>query len=208
MALELIQAVEKADSSEGLLNAVKALAATPSTQAIPTLITVLGYNNPGAAVAAVDGLIKLGEAAVLPLLEQLDGYNYGARAWAVRALAGIGDPRGLEILLDAAANDFALSVRRAAVRGLGTICWELMPAEQIADAQLRAVKTLLQASRDPEWVVRYAAAGGLQALAGAATVKPDWLAEVSARLEEITQSDETTSVRARALLAKEKLSLG
>ncbi|MEG4310158.1 MULTISPECIES: HEAT repeat domain-containing protein [unclassified Microcoleus] len=208
MALELIQAVEKADSSEGLLNSVKALAATPSTQAIPTLITVLGYNNPGAAVAAVDGLIQLGEAAVLPLLEQLDGYNYGARAWAVRALAGIGDPRGLEILLDAGANDFALSVRRAAVRGLGTICWELMPAEQIADAQLRAVKTLLQASRDPEWVVRYAAAGGLQALAGAATVKPDWLAEVSARLEEITQSDETTSVRARALLAKEKLSLG
>jgi len=208
MALELIQAVEQADSSEGLLNSVKALAATPSTQAIPTLITVLGYNNPGAAVAAVDGLIQLGEPAVLPLLEQLDGYNYGARAWAVRALAGIGDPRGLEILLDAAANDFALSVRRAAVRGLGTICWELMPAEQIADAQLRAVKTLLQASRDPEWVVRYAAAGGLQALAGAATVKPDWLAEVSARLEEITQSDETTSVRARALLAKEKLSLG
>lgn len=208
MALELIQAVEQADSSEGLLNAVKALAAASSTQAIPTLITVLGYNNPGAAVAAVDGLIQLGEAAVLPLLEQLDGYNYGARAWAVRALAGIGDPRGLEILLDAAANDFALSVRRAAVRGLGTICWELMPAEEIADAQLRAVKTLLQASRDPEWVVRYAAAGGLQALAGAATVKPDWLAEVSARLEEITQSDETTSVKARALLAKKILSLG
>jgi len=208
MALELIQAVEQADSSEGLLNAVKALAAASSKQAIPTLITVLGYNNPGAAVAAVDGLIQLGEAAVLPLLEQLDGYNYGARAWAVRALAGIGDPRGLEILLDAAANDFALSVRRAAARGLGTICWELMPAEQILDAQIRAVKTLLQASRDPEWVVRYAAAGGLQALAGAATVQPDWLLEVRARLEEMAQSDETLAVRARAMLAQEKLSLG
>ena len=208
MALELIQAVEQADSSEGLLNAVKALAAAPSKQAIPTLITVLGYNNPGAAVAAVDGLIQLGEAAVLPLLEQLDGYNYGARAWAVRALAGIGDPRGLEILLDAAANDFALSVRRAAARGLGTICWELMPAEQVLEAQIRAVKTLLQASRDPEWVVRYAAAGGLQALAGGAAVKPDWLAEVSARLDEIVDRDETASVRARAMLAKQRLSLG
>ncbi|TAG17281.1 MAG: HEAT repeat domain-containing protein [Oscillatoriales cyanobacterium] len=195
MALELIQSVEQADSSEGLLNAVKALAAASSQEAIPTLITVLGYNNPGAAVAAVDGLIQIGEPAVQPLLEQLDGYNYGARAWAVRALAGIGDPRGLEILLDAA-------------RGLGTICWELMPAEQALDAQLRTVKTLLQASRDPEWVVRYAAAGGLQALAGAATVKPDWLAEVSAKLEEIAQSDETLAVRARALLAKEKLSFG
>ncbi|MCC3432792.1 MAG: HEAT repeat domain-containing protein [Microcoleus sp. PH2017_04_SCI_O_A] len=202
MALELIRAVEQADSSEGLLNAVKALAAADSKAAIPTLITVLGYNNPGAAVAAVDGLIQL------PLLEQLDGYNYGARAWAVRALAGIGDPRGLEILLDAAANDFALSVRRAAARGLGTICWELMPTEQVLEAQNRTVKTLLQASRDPEWVVRYAAAGGLQALAGAATVKPDWLAEVSAKLEEIAQSDETLAVRARALLAKEKLSFG
>lgn len=208
MALELIRAVEQADSSEGLLNAVKALAATPSKAAIPTLITVLGYNNPGAAVAAVDGLIQLGEPAVLPLLEQLDGYNYGARAWAVRALAGIGDPRGLEILLDAAANDFALSVRRAAARGLGTICWELMPAEQVLDAQIRAVKTLLQASQDPEWVVRYAAAGALQALAGAATVQPDWLTEVLAQLEEIAQSDETLAVRARAVLAKETLSPG
>lgn len=207
MALELIRAVEQADSSEGLLNAVKALATADSKEAIPTLITVLGYNNPGAAVSAVDGLIQLGEAAVLPLLEQLDGYNYGARAWAVRALAGIGDPRGLEVLLDAAANDFALSVRRAAVRGLGTICWELMPAEQVLEAQIRAVKTLLQASRDPEWVVRYAAAGGLQALAGAA-VKPDWLAEVSARLDEIVDRDETTSVRVRAMLAKQRLSLG
>ena len=207
MALELIRAVEQADSSEGLLNAVKALATADSKEAIPTLITVLGYNNPGAAVSAVDGLIQLGEAAVLPLLEQLDGYNYGARAWAVRALAGIGDPRGLEVLLDAAANDFALSVRRAAVRGLGTICWELMPAEQVLEAQNRAVKTLLQASQDPEWVVRYAAAGGLQALAGAA-VKPDWLAEVSARLDEIVDRDETTSVRVRAMLAKQRLSLG
>ena len=207
MALELIRAVEQADSSEGLLNAVKALAAADSKQAIPTLITILGYNNPGAAVSAVDGLIQLGEAAVLPLLEQLDGYNYGARAWAVRALSGIGDPRGLEVLLNAAANDFALSVRRAAVRGLGTICWELMPAEQVLEAQIRAVKTLLQASQDPEWVVRYAAAGGLQALAGAA-VKPDWLAEVSARLDEIVDRDETASVRARAMLAKQRLSFG
>ncbi|MGL5062125.1 MAG: HEAT repeat domain-containing protein [Microcoleus sp.] len=205
MALELIQAVEQADSSEGLLNAVKALAAAASQQAIPTLITVLGYNNPGAAVAAVDGLIHIGEPAVMPLLEQLDGYNYGARAWAVRALAGIGDPRGLEILLDAAANDFALSVRRAAARGLGTIHWELMPEAEVLDGQIRALQTLLQASRDPEWVVRYAAAGGLQALVGAAAVGEDWKQKVGDRLEEMAAGDETLAVRARALLAKENL---
>ena len=52
MTNQLIRAVEQADSSEGLLNAVKALAAAGSQEAIPTLITVLGYNNPGAAVSA------------------------------------------------------------------------------------------------------------------------------------------------------------
>ncbi len=206
MVIELIREVEKADSADSLLNAVKALAATGSEGAIPTLITVLGYNNPGAAVAAVDGLIQVGEPAVLPLLEQLDGYNYGARAWAIRALAGVGDPRGLEILLDAAINDFALSVRRAATRGLGTICWQQLPPEKVAEAQLMACKTLLQASQDPEWVVRYAAVGGLQALA-AATVQPNWLAEVLARFEEIIKTDETLAVRARAMLANQQLLL-
>lgn len=204
MVIELIREVEKADSADSLLNAVKALAATGSESAIPTLITVLGYNNPGAAVAAVDGLIQVGEPAVLPLLEQLDGYNYGARAWAIRALAGVGDPRGLEVLVDAAINDFALSVRRAATKGLGTICWQQLPPERVGEAQLMACKTLLQASQDPEWVVRYAAVGGLQALA-AATVQPNWLAEVLARLEEIIKTDEILAVRARAILANQQL---
>lgn len=204
MVIKLIREVEKADSADSLLNAVKALAATGSEEAIPTLITVLGYNNPGAAVAAVDGLIQVGEPAVLPLLEQLDGYNYGARAWAIRALAGVGDPRGLEVLVDAAINDFALSVRRAATKGLGTICWQQLPPERVAEAQLIACKTLLQASQDPEWVVRYAAVGGLQALA-AATVQPNWLTEVLARLEEIIKRDETLAVRARAMLANQQL---
>lgn len=204
MVIELIREVEKADSADSLLNAVKALAATGSESAIPTLITVLGYNNPGAAVAAVDGLIQVGEPAVLPLLEQLDGYNYGARAWAIRALAGVGDPRGLEVLVDAAINDFALSVRRAATKGLGTICWQQLPPERVRESQLIACKTLLQASQDPEWVVRYAAVGGLQALA-AATVQANWLAEVLARLEEIIKTDEILAVRARAMLANQQL---
>ncbi|HLO51502.1 MAG TPA: HEAT repeat domain-containing protein, partial [Kamptonema sp.] len=116
------------------------------------------------------------------------------------------DPRGLEILLDAAANDFALSVRRAATRGLGTICWQQLPLEQVTEAQLKTCKTLLQASHDPEWVVRYAAVGGLQALvASAATLQPNWLPEVLARFEEIIKTDETLAVRARAMLANQQL---
>ena len=89
----LIQAVEVADSAGGLVQAVRSLAMSKSPQAIETLIEVLGYNNPGAAVAAVDGLAAIGRDAVPALLAQLDGYNYGARAWAIRALSIIGDPR-------------------------------------------------------------------------------------------------------------------
>jgi phycocyanobilin lyase beta subunit len=84
---ELIAAVQRADSSQGLLLATQALAACADPAAASTLVEVLGFNNPGAAVAAVDGLIHLGPGAVDALL-QLDPENYGARAWAVRARAG------------------------------------------------------------------------------------------------------------------------
>lgn len=63
----LIQAVEDADSSSLLLEAVQNLAAARLEGAIPVLIVALSYNNPGAAVSAVDGLIQLGEPAVSPL---------------------------------------------------------------------------------------------------------------------------------------------
>ncbi|MGD1705007.1 HEAT repeat domain-containing protein [Dapis sp. BLCC M229] len=203
---QFIRAVEEADSSQGLIDAVKDLAAAHIKEAIPILITVLGYNNPGAAVAAVDGLVEIGEAAVLPLLETLDGYNYGARAWAIRALAGIGDPRGLEILLDSAANDFSFSVRRGAARGLGFIHWEKLSEAEVSDAQQRAFQTLLQVSQDPEWVVRYAAVVGLQSLAKAVKANyPKWFEDIFGNLKEIANKDTTLAVRARAKMAIEYL---
>ncbi|ERT07037.1 phycocyanobilin lyase subunit beta [Lyngbya aestuarii BL J] len=204
---ELIRAVEQADSAQSLLEAVRTLAEAHSPESIPTLITVLGYNNPGAAVAAVEGLIKLGELAVLPLLEQLDGYNYGARAWAIRALSSIGDPRGLNVLLEAAGSDFALSVRRAAARGLGTIHWEKMSVEEdILEAQIKAINTLFQASQDSEWIVRYAAIVGLQELANQIKNRQSqWPAKIIHRLQEIINTDETLAVQARAKLAQQRL---
>ncbi|WP_287274911.1 MULTISPECIES: HEAT repeat domain-containing protein [unclassified Okeania] len=199
---QLIQAVEEADSSQGLIDAVKGLAAAQIEDAIPILIKVLGYNNPGAAVAAVDGLVLLGETAVLPLLEKLDGYNYGARAWAIRALAGIGDPRGLDLLLDAAINDFSFSVRRGAAKGLGFIDWKKLPESQIFDSQLSTMKTLLQVSQDQEWIVRYAAVVGLYGLAKTVEVTyPKWLEDILTRFEEIVDTDTTLAVSARAQMA-------
>ncbi len=201
-AQKLIRAVEEADSSARLLEAVEQLAAAHLKEAIPTLIAALGYNNPGAAVAAVDGLVQIGEAAVQPLLELIDNYNYGARAWAIRALAGIGDVRALDVLLDAAKTDFSLSVRRAAARGLGTIHWHELAPEKVQSAQAQVLEALLLICQDSEWIVRYAAVTGLEALAQA---QPALLPQILAQLEQIVQTDTDLAVCTRVRMAQQKL---
>jgi len=168
----LIQAVEQADTATALLDATTRLAShlagddPPAPAAIAALVQVLGFNNPGAAVAAVDGLIACGEAAVAPLLDNLDAHNYGARAWAVRALAGIGDVRGLALLEQALASDIGPSVRRAAARGLGQLRCDGLPAQGRREVQDRALAALEAAAADGEWVVRYAVVVGLESLGG------------------------------------------
>ncbi|MDZ7957896.1 MAG: HEAT repeat domain-containing protein [Aulosira sp. DedQUE10] len=201
----LIRAVEKADSSLLLQEAVNNLAAARLEGAIPMLIASLSYNNPGAAVAAVDGLIQIGEPAVPALLELLDLHNYTARAWAIRALAGIGDPRGLVTLLGAATADFALSVRRAAARGLGMMKWHWFPDDLLEIAQAEAMEALLfVAQEDEEWVVRYSAVVGLQFLADAIAVTyPDWRSQIESQFEQIAVNDESWAVRARVLMAQQ-----
>lgn len=202
----LLKEIDDASSSEALIEAVENLARARFASAVPNLIAALGYNNPGAAIAAVDGLIWLGEISVSPLLELLDNHNYGARAWAIRALAGIGDPRGLEILLDTAANDFALSVRRAAARGLGTIQWnKLTPDEQIS-GQNRCLAVLLNTAEDEEWVVRYAAIVGVQSLGKVLTqTQPHLLPQVLDKLAQRLDREPTLAVRARILLAQDRV---
>lgn len=199
---ELIRAVEQADSPARLVAAVQSLAAAQDEAAISTLIAVLGYNNPTAAVAAVEGLIALGGAAVQPLMAQLDEYNYGARAYSIRALAAIADPRALDLLNTAAATDFAPSVRRAATKGLGTLRWSQLDAEDRSLAGAKALQTLLSVSQDPDWSIRYAAVVALQALA----TMPDLQEQIQAHFEQITQTDSDAAVRARVARAQQLLS--
>ena len=161
---QLVEAVRQADSSQALLLATRELAASGHPGAAPLLVEVLGFNNPGAAVAAVNGLIQLREAAVEALL-RLDPQNYGARAWAVRALAGIGDVLGLDLLEEALGSDVAASVRRAAAKGLGSLRLEQLQAPEQQRIQQRCLQALLAAASDGEWVVRYAVAVALEALA-------------------------------------------
>jgi len=199
-----IQAVRSADSAAKLVQAVRQLSLCEAPEAIPTLIEVLGFNNPGAAVAAVDGLVRLGDVAAEALFQQLDDYNYTARAWALRALALLGDPRALDLLCETAQGDFSLSVRRAAARGLGGIKWEKIPENDRLSAQEKALETLILAAQDPEWVVRYGAIAGTAALGEQAT-NPKIFQAVQTVLEEVMATEQDEVVKARAQWAIETL---
>ncbi|MGF1590074.1 MAG: HEAT repeat domain-containing protein [Pleurocapsa sp.] len=195
---QLIEAVNQADSADLLLKTVENLAEVTDTAAIPTLVEVLGFNNPGAAVAAVDGLIKIGEPVVPYLLKNLDSYNYGARAWATRVFAGIGDPAALDLLLKAAVSDFSQSVRRAAAKGLGGIIWSKLAPEEVVSAQQKVSKTLLLATEDGEWVVRYAAVVGLEALGHTlATSQPKLVSEIITKFQELISTEPEAAIQAR-----------
>jgi phycocyanobilin lyase subunit beta len=200
----LIQAVDEADSAEKLVTAVRALAQHQHEAAIPTLTTVLRYNNPGAAIAAVEGLVSLGEVTVPYLLDNIDGYNYGARAWATRVLAGIGDPRALEVLIDAATSDFSFSVRRGAVKGLGNLKWQNLPETETVSALEKVLQTLATVALDTEWVVRYAAIAGLESFA----MKQVALrTEVMEKLTELSMTETEFIVKTRILWALENLQI-
>ncbi|MCP9775979.1 HEAT repeat domain-containing protein [Cyanobium sp. WAJ14-Wanaka] len=202
----LIRAVRKAASSEALLLATQELASCGQPGAAPTLVEVLGFNNPGAAVAAVDGLIGLGPTAVEALL-LLDQQNYGARAWAVRALAGIGDVRGLELLLDALGSDVAASVRRAAAKGLGQLQLAELEARRQQEIRCLCLEALLAACGDGEWVVRYAVVVGLEALGAGLELGSEGHGKLLAGLGGLQRpsNENPKVVQLRANLALERL---
>ncbi|MBK1989667.1 HEAT repeat domain-containing protein [Sphaerospermopsis aphanizomenoides BCCUSP55] len=197
MTKELIHAVTLAQTPAQMVTAVKNLAAAKDPTAISTLIAVFGYNNPAAAMVAVAGLTELGEMAVPQLLEQIDDYNYGARAYSIRTLAAIADPRALDVLITVATTDFAPSVRRAAAKGLGNLHWHKLSFPESQTAINRALDTLLLISQDTDWSIRYAAVVGLQALAKIADVRQS----VLTRLKEMLANDVEKAVCARIQLA-------
>ena len=194
---ELIRAISAAETPSQMVTAVKNLAAVRDPLAIPTLIAVFGYKNPEAAIVAAAGLTELGEIAVPQLLDQIDDYNYGARAYSIRTLAAIADPRALDILISTTLTDFAPSVRRAAAKGLGNLHWQKLDISASQIAINRALETLLFICEDTDWSIRYAAIVGLQALAKVAIVQSPILAKFQLMLT----NDPEKAVRARVQLA-------
>ena len=206
---ELAAAVEQLDraaSTAELVEATRAITALQDANAADTLIKVLGYNNPAVASVATAGLISLGRAIVPKLLVSLDARNYGARAWVVKVLASLRDPRGLDLLEHALKADIAPSVRRAATRGLAEL--ELDPCAD-AEAIRRCCDGLLLAGRDDEWVVRYAAAFGLEQRLNSTKLAAPVRAQGLASLRQLASSAEDVKVvRLRATLALQRLNAG
>ena len=148
-------------------------------------------------------LISLGRPIVPKLLVSLDARNYGARAWVVKVLASLRDPRGLDLLEHALKADIAPSVRRAATRGLAELDLDL---KADGEAIGRCCNGLLLASQDDEWVVRYAAAFGLEQRLNSSSLPAPVRAQGLASLRQLASSAEDVKVvRLRATLALERL---
>ncbi|NJL98230.1 MAG: HEAT repeat domain-containing protein [Synechococcaceae cyanobacterium SM2_3_2] len=186
----LVQHLEQATDPGQMVRAVEALGSCGQVGALPHLIKAFGFNRPGVADRALAAVVAFGQQAVEPLLSAIDGYDYGARAYSVRALARIGDPRAFEFLVEAIQTDFAPSVKRAAVRGLG-------PVASAGDAhqQARALDVLTQSLQDPDWGLRYAALCGLAEFQPQGS-PPAGIRELVAR---VWEEDPDSLVRVKAL---------
>ena len=204
-----LQAIEQAATRQELAGAsaqlvawMPQLSSEPALQgqAISCCIDLLKANNPAAALHALRGLIDCGAAAVEPLLNSLDERDYGSRAWTVRALSALQDPRGLSVLQRAVANDIGPSVRQAAAYGLGRL--------QGNDESLlrQCLNSLELACSDSEWSVRYAGVAALeQRLQQSLPTELDNRARALLQQRSQEDLDDTLVVRLRALLALERL---
>ena len=201
-----VRALDEARTTPELVQATQTICGLMDLAAAPTLIKVLGFNNPAVGVVATQGLIALGRDVVPILLVNLDVGNYGARAWVIRAIATLRDPRGLDLLEHALNADIAPSVRRSATRGLAEIELE---GPRLAKDFSRCCKALFKAAADDEWIVRYAAAFGIERRFCQNSPDIGLRTQAIAHLEQLSSNSETVKVvRQRATLALQRLQAG
>ena len=201
-----ILALDRATTTSELVEATQTICGLKDLEAAPTLIKVLGFNNPAVGAVATQGLIALGRDVVPILVVNLDVGNYGARAWVVRAIATLRDPRGLDLLEHALNADIAPSVRRSATRGLAEMELE---GSNVSKDFSRCCEALFKAAADDEWIVRYAAAFGLEQRFGHNSTNIGLKTQAIAHLEELSSNSEAVKVvRQRAKLALQRLQAG
>lgn len=111
---------------------------------VTALIIALRTEDRRAHTLVVDDLVRIGAAAVEPLLSVLDDPNPNVRSGAARALGKIGDLRALGSLIFRLRYDTDVEVRKSAV-------WAL----HMGGA--RSVGPLIESLRDPDEWVRFGA---------------------------------------------------
>ena len=201
-----ILALDRATTTSELVEATQTICGLKDLEAAPTLIKVLGFNNPAVGAVATQGLIALGRDVVPILVVNLDVGNYGARALVVRAIATLRDPRGLDLLEHALNADIAPSVRRSATRGLAEMELE---GSNVSKDFSRCCEALFKAAADDEWIVRYAAAFGLEQRFGHNSTNTGLKTLAIAHLEELSSNSEAVKVvKQRAKLALQRLQAG
>ncbi len=176
----LINQLESAVTTESIILALQALGASGHPDVLPHLIKAFSYNRPAVSDVALAEVLKFGTTAVSTLLTTIDDYDYGARAYSMRALSQLQDPRAWDCLFKSIQEDFAPGVRRAATKGIGRI------ASQCQVSQQQETVTLLKAClSEADWGVRYAATCALKDLKdyGNLSVQP----ESQAALEQATK---------------------
>lgn len=134
--------------------------------AIASLIQALSHHHPSVRSAAVEVLVKLAPATVEPLIYAFrTSSDQGLQAYITQALAQIGDPKAIDLLVlvmgTEIANHCQGNVRRIAARGLGRI-----GSKNGTSIVCCAVEKLTWALLTPEdWGLRYAAAVSLREIA-------------------------------------------
>jgi phycocyanobilin lyase beta subunit len=124
---------------------------------IDFLIDSLADPDTAVATQAMEALVGIGDRVVPALIATLDNYVNCARLYAVKALARIGSPESLDILIRCAQPDeLMLGVRRAAIVGLTRIDWQQHEPDTIANQQTRILELLKELCTDANWSVRYA----------------------------------------------------
>ena len=201
---QAIASVDAARTSTELMQATIALVRCNDLRSIPKLLEVIGFNNPALAGVALSGMVALGPDAAPQILDRLDPQNYGARAWAVRALAEIANGCALDTLVEALGNDIGPSVRRAAAKGLGHLKLTGDP-DEINSQRQRCFQALSHGCQDGEWVVRYSCCASLERLLSTGEAE---LQAIQCLRERTGSSERVKVVRLRAALALQRLNAG
>jgi HEAT repeat protein len=84
------------------------LAVRPDESAIQPLVRALSDEDSMVGSLAANALVKIGGAAVPPLIEAVKGAPQSARIHALRALAEIRDPRAIPVMMQVMSEDSAL----------------------------------------------------------------------------------------------------